>query len=293
MQRRTGSGFTLIELLVVIAIIAILAAILFPVFAQARAKARQTACLSNIKQIGTGLMMYCQDYDEVLPGNSTLGTNGVTDPRWPDAATAHSAGLGEAYGWMQPYDVTNPGTHRIWARDIQPYIKNLALFKCPQAKPRSSEPAGCTAAAAGTSPAGGICEVQGALASQAGNGNILLNGIPAGRSLAAIPAPADIIFCHEVRNFFRAAQEKPRMVLSTGLYSGFTSMYYDSTHSGGANLLFCDGHAKWQKRSSIKFAQFGAKVGTGAGEVNPPTLSVGDDDATANAQSTLQFKADF
>ena len=65
LQRR--HGFTLIELLVVIAIIAVLAAILFPVFAQAREQARQTTCLSNLKQLGTGLTMYAQDYDETLP----------------------------------------------------------------------------------------------------------------------------------------------------------------------------------------------------------------------------------
>ena len=67
MNHRNRKGFTLIELLVVIAIIAILAAILFPVFAQAREKARQASCLSNVKQWGTGFMMYAQDYDETLP----------------------------------------------------------------------------------------------------------------------------------------------------------------------------------------------------------------------------------
>src|SRR5438270_1578858 len=67
MQRDRPDGFTLIELLVVIAIIAILAAILFPVFARVREKARTTTCVSNCRQIGTGLMMYAQDYDETMP----------------------------------------------------------------------------------------------------------------------------------------------------------------------------------------------------------------------------------
>ena len=80
-MNRVNKAFTLIELLVVIAIIAILAAILFPVFAQARSKARQAACLSNMKQIGLGSMMYAQDYDEVMPGNTPLNTNGITDAR--------------------------------------------------------------------------------------------------------------------------------------------------------------------------------------------------------------------
>src|SRR3954464_13938987 len=66
-RRTSRRAFTLIELLVVIAIIAILAAILFPVFAQARDRARMTACLSNMKQIGASLMLYVQDYDETYP----------------------------------------------------------------------------------------------------------------------------------------------------------------------------------------------------------------------------------
>ena len=69
-------GFTLIELLVVIAIIAILAAILFPVFAKAREKARQTSCLSNVKQIALGMLMYAQDYDERLCAGYVYGIGG-------------------------------------------------------------------------------------------------------------------------------------------------------------------------------------------------------------------------
>lgn len=79
-----ANGFTLIELLVVIAIIAILAAILFPVFAQAREKARQTNCLSNQKQIGLGVMMYIQDYDEVYPMDQWFTTTG-DQVRWFDS----------------------------------------------------------------------------------------------------------------------------------------------------------------------------------------------------------------
>ncbi|MDO8473546.1 MAG: DUF1559 domain-containing protein [Dehalococcoidia bacterium] len=85
-------GFTLIELLVVIAIIAILAAILFPVFAKAREKARQSTCLSNVKQLGLGIMQYKQDYDETFP--------------------LYSATIS-------------------WCQAITPYVKSLGIFKCP------------------------------------------------------------------------------------------------------------------------------------------------------------------
>ena len=98
---RGRKAFTLIELLVVIAIIAILAAILFPVFAQAREKARGAACLNNEKQIGTGVMMYSQDYDETFP----IGA-------WNDT-------------------VSNPNRYGRWYGDIAPYIKNLQIRNCP------------------------------------------------------------------------------------------------------------------------------------------------------------------
>ena len=111
MQSRKQRGFTLIELLVVIAIIAILAAILFPVFAQAREKARQTGCLSNTKQLGTAFMMYLQDYDETLNGPA-LRRCGNTGP------TPYSN-----YWW---------GTNWItWPELIIPYTKNTGIYTCP------------------------------------------------------------------------------------------------------------------------------------------------------------------
>ncbi|MBC8139293.1 MAG: prepilin-type N-terminal cleavage/methylation domain-containing protein [Fibrella sp.] len=99
--RRTG--FTLIELLVVIAIIAIVAAILFPVFAQARGKARQASCLSNQKQVLLGLMQYVQDYDEQMM------------PAW-------MTGNGAFY---------NSGQNIIWNQHLHPYTKSTGVFLCP------------------------------------------------------------------------------------------------------------------------------------------------------------------
>ncbi len=95
----TKRGFTLIELLVVIAIISILASILFPVFSRARAKARQAACVSNQKQIVLALLMYAEDYDEMLP----------------------------------PVPVAPAG---IWHHAIYPYVRNYQIFYCPDRKDR-------------------------------------------------------------------------------------------------------------------------------------------------------------
>jgi prepilin-type N-terminal cleavage/methylation domain-containing protein/prepilin-type processing-associated H-X9-DG protein len=101
-------GFTLIELLVVIAIIAILAAILFPVFAKAREKARQTSCLNNVRQITTSILMYIQDYDERFFNRA-----------FPDASPVPAG----ATWWSS----VNPGDKTL----LDPYIKNAQIFQCP------------------------------------------------------------------------------------------------------------------------------------------------------------------
>jgi len=101
-RARTFSGFTLIELLVVIAIIAILAAILFPVFATAREKARQTTCLNNEKQIGLAIMQYVSDYDEFYPMSN-----------WGGGTTAYS---GPTYSWRM---------------EVYPYVQTNRVFQCP------------------------------------------------------------------------------------------------------------------------------------------------------------------
>jgi len=99
-KKRKNKGFTLIELLVVIAIIAILAAILFPVFARARENARRASCQSNLKQIGLGIIMYAQDYDERFVSHYMVDTPDKNNP----------------YGW---------------ADALQPYLKSTQIFQCP------------------------------------------------------------------------------------------------------------------------------------------------------------------
>ncbi len=109
-------GFTLIELLVVIAIIAILAAILFPVFAQAREKARQTSCSSNLKQIGLAFKMYVQDYDERWPNSDPLKAAPLNDC----CSAGQNGGTGKNFGWGG------------WIGNaLIPYTKNQAIYQCP------------------------------------------------------------------------------------------------------------------------------------------------------------------
>jgi len=123
-MHKNNRGFTLIELLVVIAIIAILASILFPVFAKARGKARQTACLSNTKQLGSAFMMYAQDFDETYPGSGGHGATGV-------------CASGKSASWVLTQEITKDTAScpqdalPVPNGSLYSYVKSDRVYRCP------------------------------------------------------------------------------------------------------------------------------------------------------------------
>jgi prepilin-type N-terminal cleavage/methylation domain-containing protein/prepilin-type processing-associated H-X9-DG protein len=209
-MRKRNLGFTLIELLVVIAIIAILAAILFPVFAQAREKARQATCISNMKQLGTTLMMYAQDYDETLP----VQVNQVPQFWLATAATN-------------------------WCRAVFPYAKSRQIYLCPSAGKETY------------TGGGGIY-----IPTKDGETSYMGNAVVMGRTLAAVPNPADIIFIREHGLSVGTSVLRPATAAG-GQFSEVNHPSYDALHSGGANKMFCDGHAKWGRKEALRSGEFG------------------------------------
>jgi prepilin-type N-terminal cleavage/methylation domain-containing protein/prepilin-type processing-associated H-X9-DG protein len=215
MRRR---GFTLIELLVVIAIIAILAAILFPVFAKARAKARQASCLSNLKQIGLGILSYCQDYDEMFPG-TYYATGNATRP---------------INGWPSE----NLGAYVNWAEKVYPYVKSAQVFQCPEMILTSA-----TQMSYNCFPTGYAF-------------NYLLDvDTNTGRSLNEILRPAEIMMAADgptqLDTRYGGTSTIPVMLynnMDLSVVLGAWAAQYPKQvhrHSGGYNFCFVDGHAKW------------------------------------------------
>jgi len=237
-------GFTLIELLVVIAIIAILAAILFPVFAKAREKARQTSCMSNMKQLGTALLAYVQDYDEMTPADTRLPT---TNPA-PPVPGAND--ITWALATIQPY-ITTPGILKCPSDPGTSPMRSdgLPLPKDPNDIGVSYEPTVATPnGTAGGNPAGDAW------------GIMRWNGM----GLAEIAAPADTVAIAEkdhnvpmfnvIRSplywYGRYVANSPNV--NGGANAGFKAdCFIAIRHNNGANYAFADGHVKWFNRGDV------------------------------------------
>ncbi len=260
------SAFTLIELLVVIAIIAILAAILFPVFAQAREKARQTACLSNLKQIGLSVMQYAQDNDDVLP---TTGWQGpCTNPN--DITKTNDTFFSGVFSFPIA---------------IQPYAKSYAILACPSDDARG-----------GFNKKGSACyekqllqaNIPGAYVgmkdvpdamrdalplSYAGNYFLVKSYLPVPTGSPKVPTPgtnppkvgtplematfadldsaANIYYLTDVGS---DANNFAGWYLAPGYGNNTTDTRWrrGKRHADGRNWIFCDGHAKWSKDPDFK-----------------------------------------
>ena len=212
-------GFTLIELLVVIAIIAILAAILFPVFAQAREKARSVSCTSNFRQLGTSFTMYLQDYDEVVL------------PRYMACPSTGAAAF--------------PDESRLWNATIQPYVKNKQIFTCPSS---SEKRYGDTWNTRGFITAGYNQTISGWYWATDACGQMILPTLP------EISYPSkNVMFADsmggDVANGYRGY-----LFGNTGLNVPYTTTSGGSIggrHNEGTNLTFFDGHAKWYKGTTL------------------------------------------
>ncbi len=228
---RSASAFTLIELLVVIAIIAILAAILFPVFAQARAKARQTVCVSNEKQIATALLMYLQDFDEALPAPDWGNVPAFTGPE--RSQFAWQAGSGSGPGPNAP----------IWADVFQPYIKSVDVFKCPD----DDSGVGTVGNVAGGAP------LVGKPLSYALNQYFYYTDTGASRLgtnydgsavYSGMKNPASKIYICEIYSSRAGELFNPAKTATSAPGQKQVDL---SRHNSGSNYLYADGHAKWHK----------------------------------------------
>lgn len=237
-------AFTLIELLTVIAIIALLAAILFPVFAQAREKARQTQCLSNLKQIGVALTMYRENYDCINCRHRFCPDNADTTC----ASSMPTANTGVNETWWAPYDNSvsseppNPSAI-VYATDtkrgfLQPYVRNVDIFKCPD------YPKGQVGYAMSYIVNGPNGKPDSYVVNPTVNW-VWDHAKTPGCADTQNPSPMPLDFLH--RDWFPESVDDTPAVGHT---------HYPLRHQGGFNVLRYDGSAKWRKPSDLKNTDF-------------------------------------
>lgn len=218
--RANRLGFTLIELLVVIAIIAILAAILFPVFAKAREKARQTKCLSNMKQLGLAFMQYAQDYDDSLPPEFIEPVGG--DPLcWSALIAPYVAGVSKGNyqaGYVVSKCPSDPQTYvdtfgygGVYGYNFF-YLNNYCIGGWPKI------------------------------------GNPVMDAFPTATT-GGIASPSETVLLAESVLFYKtgwgADDLRGWYEVQAGPSGGYAEIY--PRHNGGSNILWVDGHAKWVK----------------------------------------------
>ncbi|RYX82401.1 DUF1559 domain-containing protein [bacterium] len=217
-------GFTLIELLVVIAIIAILAAILFPVFGRARENARKTSCASNLRQMGLGLFQYTQDYDDKYPINATY---------------SYSGDLIGSYG--------------EWMVRLQPYVKNVQIFRCPSF--RRVDVVSYTVNGVATEYPRmynyGINE----FVCSKGNGAAddrtvggFFSGKVAQASMMPIIADSKVPVWPDLTRVYNSEDTG-----GAWYQASVTPDPLFTRHMDGQNILYADGHTKWQNTKTIAY----------------------------------------